>query len=151
MIPYINRIGFIIALLLLANCIKAQSYQAEYSYDAKGNRILTNVVYLSQLIKQEPLQDQFDVNPDIELSVTVKIYPNPTKGNLLVEIESSSFEEVAYPPSGIVLFDMKGKKLWETKSITELNTVDLSAYPNGVYILQLQLAGKHKAYKVIKN
>jgi hypothetical protein len=151
MILFSTRISLIIIILLIANCLKAQSYKAEYSYDNKGNRVLTNVVYLSKTIDPKTLEEKVDFESELESIITIRVYPNPTKGILLIEITSKSIEQIQSPPSGIVLFDVSGKKLWETNSLKSMNTIDLSTFPNGIYMVQLRLAEKVKTYKVIKN
>jgi hypothetical protein len=62
----------------------------------------------------------------------VKVYPNPTSG--AVTIESDGAEVLLYSLQGVLLKRTRGNRL------------DLSGYPNGVYLLQ---AGS-KATKVIK-
>jgi len=62
-------------------------------------------------------------NVDItEIVQRSKIYPNPTNGIIYTETESN-----------IKVYDQQGVLLWKKMG----NSIDLSAYPQGIYILQV--------------
>jgi len=60
-------------------------------------------------------------------SSTASIYPNPVKNKLYIRSESGI--------SGIILSDINGKTLLEQQA----NTVDMTNYPAGIYILTIKL------------
>ena len=73
--------------------------------------------------------DTNQVSPDPFIEQTLKIYPNPTKGNLTVEV-SGAIEE-------FYLCDLSGKILERhiVDDQTELH-MDIGGYPQGVYFLR---------------
>ncbi len=84
-------------------------------------------------------------------STAIKIYPNPTKGNLQIDIISQDSKVFETPSNGFVVFDANGKKLIESSTVEPKNFINLSTYPNGVYLISLTISNKTKTYKVIKN
>ena len=77
-------------------------------------------------------------NPETNLSDIV-IYPNPTSGILNIHSE----KEV----ENIVIFDLNGKKITETKS----SRINLSYLPKGVYLVHIKLMnGKTETKKIVK-
>ena len=79
-----------------------------------------------------------------------RVYPNPTKGNLNVEIQSSTTSNTK-----IVVFDVVGKKIFEkeTSLVKGINTLtfDVADYADGAYILQfIDSTGKTHTTKFVK-
>ena len=68
------------------------------------------------------------------------VYPNPTDGLLHMISDSKK-------PTHFSIFDLSGRLLLTTKS----NTVDLSSFKKGIYILDINVAGKNHQKKIIKN
>jgi len=77
-----------------------------------------------------------------ELTVSdIKVYPNPTTGELRV----TSYE---LPVTGIEIFDIYGRNLTpHTSYLSPHTSFDISHLPAGVYFLRID----GKSYKVIKN
>jgi Secretion system C-terminal sorting domain len=76
----------------------------------------------------------------------IKIFPNPTHGDLLVEMSGANPKEELriqqYTAQGVVM---------ENKQVTEgSNPQDLSSYPDGVYILRIVGSATGLEYKIIK-
>ncbi|MBK7690206.1 MAG: serine hydrolase [Bacteroidetes bacterium] len=70
----------------------------------------------------------------------LKIYPNPAQGILNI-----------VGTSGIYTFEIRnllGELLWQEKEIRGIKKLDVSAFPNGVYVLNLLTTSGRKAYKV---
>ncbi|MCF0211591.1 MAG: T9SS type A sorting domain-containing protein [Bacteroidales bacterium] len=65
------------------------------------------------------------------------VMPNPTQGR--IEVEGNNIRS-------LTLFDMQGRKLLTT---TE-SSLDLSAYPNGTYILRADYGGRYAVQQVVK-
>ncbi len=74
--------------------------------------------------------------------IDAKAYPNPTNGKLEVVINS--------PVDGLKVMDMTGKTILRRTNLTSLETLDLTGFSNGVYIIQLQSGVEMKHIKVIK-
>lgn len=130
--------------------------EINFSYDEMGNRTRHNVVTL----KSTPFINTtdsagfnyFDPNsPDDKFednlgNKKITIYPNPTKGQLLVEIQGYEKESA----SSLYLYNLSGKLL-KTVSPANANVpLDLSQYPAGVYILKIKLGEAVSEWKIIK-
>ncbi len=74
------------------------------------------------------------------------VYPNPTAGQLEVQIIDEAFEGV----STMTLFDLAGKVLTE-KSILKNTSLDLSDYAQGVYFIKVENGNRSYTQKVVKN
>ena len=67
----------------------------------------------------------------------VKVYPNPTSGNLTIDAEN--FE-------GVEVYDVSGRLIIKSK----LNTIDLAVQPEGLYLLKIYARGTTQEFKVFK-
>jgi len=75
----------------------------------------------------------------------IKIYPNPTTGELKVECGTLRVD-------GIDVFDMNGKKIsLITSQISNLISINISDFPAGVYFIQLQTEQGNITKKFVKN
>lgn len=156
----------IITTILLLSCAlsQAQSFQAQYVYDANGNRTKATIVYLS--LKSEPsdlnqiLPDGSDTSnlprkgwaPGVNDSLNqykVTIYPNPTHGNLLVQI-NGAMEQLTNNSNFIKIWNMQGQLQIDVNPLTTNNLIDLSQYAAGSYILKVYLNGQVKDFKIVK-
>lgn len=71
----------------------------------------------------------------LNLDKNVKVYPNPSKGQLNVDFKADS-------KVTIEVFDVLGKKMRQLEYQGEHNTFDLSGMPNGLYILRITENGQ---------
>lgn len=147
----INKIALITAILLTSAALNAQTYSASYTYDANGNRISATVIYLSQAPSTTPPIVEEELPLDQNNKLTINIFPNPTHGNLRVELTGATEEQLSSPNNSIRVWDVQGKLLFSVPALGSSNTVDLSGYSNGVYIMQLFFNGKAKDYRIVKN
>ena len=152
--------------------IKAQAFQATYINDANGNRIKATVIYLTTsiqsktlpldtLVKKDSLSqvnisklpDDGWTNPKIDSSATaiISIYPNPTHGLLYIEISGVNNDQIKSTNNAITLWNIQGKETLTITPNSSSNTVDMSALPSGVYIINVYLSGKSNYYKIIKD
>lgn len=67
-------------------------------------------------------------NP-VEINNNIKLYPNPTTGNLTIKIPENTYNYT------ISLYNQAGICILKEQNT---NSLDLSSYPSGIYILQLQ-------------
>ena len=76
---------------------------------------------------------------------SIKVYPNPAKDYIYVDIEASNFKQ-----SDIELFDMQGKLVKKAKLKSKLgNRVDVSNLNAGAYTYNVSVNGKTISGKVI--
>lgn len=75
--------------------------------------------------------------------VSGRAYPNPTTGNVLVEVKSQGTLEVC---------DISGKKLQRQNVSPGTYQINLSSYAKGMYLIQLFVEGTlQTAHKILKN
>ena len=131
-----------------------------YAYDASGNRIARYIVlnapsqaprvYIDEEAEETEEPDEQALIPALIEQFTadlqVKIYPNPTKGILLVELAGNGKVENAQ----ITVFNQSGQQILYTGTDGALTTVNLSTFPQGMYVLRLIVGNKATDYKIIK-
>lgn len=88
-------------------------------------------------------------NPDnifesIDLDNLVKLFPNPTSGilNLTTDIEF---------PYNLEVINLTGQIVLKQDRLIGNYQLDVSALPNGMYIIKLSLEGKQRQIKFVKN
>ncbi|MDR1372299.1 MAG: T9SS type A sorting domain-containing protein [Dysgonamonadaceae bacterium] len=130
--------------------IKISKLQSiNFSYDATGN--LTNRIINLQsgnasfgaAAREASVETFIDIIDKQE----VKIYPNPTKGQIRVEITSL--------PDGsegcIVIYDSAGKIVAQQQTIASDNSLDISQNTDGIYIMRIRIGEEESTWKIIKN
>lgn len=78
------------------------------------------------------------------------LYPNPNHGQVIVEFNNSLNEQISYSESKIEIFDLQGKSVLKMTKLQKYNNIDLSALPNGTFILRVYALSQTKEYKIIK-
>jgi hypothetical protein len=76
-------------------------------------------------------------------SSTFNVYPNPTSGELTIEMR-----DMRYEICDIAIFDVFGKKV---SHLTISHPISISSLPAGVYFLRIQTENEVVTKKVIKN
>jgi hypothetical protein len=77
----------------------------------------------------------------------IKVYPNPAHGQMTVEINVES--NTGINPSNIQVFDAVGRMIHTNRTSGETMTVDVSAYPHGIYFLKVEQGGKYAVKKFV--
>jgi len=140
-----KRLCILSILVMFTILLKAQTI--EYTYDQAGNRTGRIVIPLtSQPSKKHTYQTDSVIVKDKLGEREVKIYPNPTRGALGVEIYGGNSTDALT----LMLYNGQGKLLYSANAAEGLNSLDMSAYPSGWYILQFQSGVIKKEYKIIK-
>jgi hypothetical protein len=80
---------------------------------------------------------------NFELAEMLKLYPNPTKGNITILLSTRE-------KSNISMYDINGRLLFNAVKTTSNYTLDLSGYNTGIYILKINVNGSEIIRKVIK-
>lgn len=99
---------------------------------AHGNFILTvtdanGCTYVSDTIVVGPT-DCGEAIGEVDAASLVKVYPNPTKGQISIENAEKST---------ITVFNVIGKVVAEVKNSSAIQTVDISGYPEGTYLIRV--------------
>lgn len=138
-------VWFIFALVFIPFAGYTQT-NFEFGYDAAGNRISRTIVLKSAIIQDGLTASQLE-NP-IEEKIgfaTTRIYPNPTKGLLHLEISSENNQEASF-----TVHDINGKLIIQKDAFLYNADINLSPNPAGIYILRVFIGNDSKEWKVIK-
>jgi len=122
--------------------LKAQS-KISFTYDASGNRTERVIVLTkSAAATPEVITDSADELHEI------KIYPNPTKGQIKLEISNS--EKIK--SCTITINTMSnGKLVMRKKATLPITDIDISTQQSGIYIMVIEIDGNYTSWKIIKN
>ncbi len=126
-------------------------------YDAAGNRIMrdweveeselpddikvANNKYNKSIIQEI---DKALIKEPLETNVDVTIFPNPTCDKVTVE-----FSDLIGDNATLEVLDAEGKRLLSQNADT-YNTLNISEFPSGFYIIVLKSGTKSKQWKINK-
>lgn len=147
-LPY--KLKTLLLVLLSTICVETSMAQISFSYDANGNRTAKEIVLSS--MKNEDFSDSENVDKDFSIfddkigDMQIKIYPNPTKRFLRVDIQNSDSDISGH----IEILSNIGKTIYKTSNISLNNQINLSDQPHGVYVMRINLNGYVSVWKIIK-
>ena len=137
-----------ISSFILSYTISGQS-PVTYNYDNNGNRLTRSITLKKSTASSDSIfedKSKKEIYKDEIGEVRIRIFPNPTKGILLVEISGVTTERlIEYS-----LYNSSGKFLKKQKFYGPLFTIDLTNHPSGIYILRLSTKGEVSEWKIIK-
>jgi len=109
----------------------------EVSTDNSYSFTVTENIELVANFEEEVGVEKFEL-------INLKIYPNPTTGQLKIESDEMRIEHVE-------IFDVFGKKVFFQKSLMSTETViNISYLPAGVYFVRIQTEASEVIKKVLK-
>lgn len=126
-------------LLLTCSCCNAAAQNIGFTYDNAGNRIKKEIVLSKSLFEEddEPLKEKMQRRD-------VVIYPNPTEGEILIQVSGS-------PVNGTIeIFSMNGALIERGNLSGNSCSFDLSYQPEGVYLLKISFEGETSTWKIVK-
>jgi len=141
-------------MLLLVATLSAQSQTVYFDYDAAGNRI-SRTIYLGggskgantpKDYKEEVKEEEEIVTDDSFSPGPVKIYPNPTRGLIEIEVPVSEDDFELQ----ITVTDINGRKIISKTHEPPRTTIDLSSQPGGMYLLILKQGATYSKWKILK-
>ena len=137
-------LSFLVLLFAIFQ-LSAQTYKVVYEYDHAGNRVSRVVISINTRAKS--VDDEISPLEQELMQYKIRVFPNPTKGFLNMEI-SSGEENCCYD---FTLYSSSGQKLLNEKQIGNGNvSLDLSTYSTGIYILILKYGEEVVQYKIVK-
>ncbi len=139
-----KKITTIFSLLTLLLCY-GYGQTIYFNYDGSGNRTYRGITLKSA--QESTAQEQEpEIFADKMGQLEYSIYPNPTKGQLQIEIkklkEGTTVE--------LLVYDINGKLLTRQTVTTSLTTVDLSSYKQGMYLLHMVEGKNIHKWKIAK-
>lgn len=87
-----------------------------------------------------------DAPPSDDETLTIRVYPNPVVDKFTVESGLSGTGHTAV----LTIYNMQGKLLLKKALQNKNETVSLSGYPNGLYLINITNGSKEKAFKILK-
>jgi len=136
-------------LLLLFFIVSIVSLQSQntvkYAYDASGNRIKREILLTKSAVATTTEPEVFT---DQVVERKVKIYPNPTQGQLKVEVENT--EGIKNCTITITAMNT-GKLITKKKATLPITDIDISNQPFGIYIMLIEIDGEYTFWKIMKN
>lgn len=140
---------YLFALLLLLICVsETGSAQSSYGFTYEGGKRVTRAIITlkSAKIAKDTLQAKKEVLIDQVGLQETRIYPNPTKGILKVDLPL-----LVEKNTTIRLYNSTGKLIIQQVAVESNNELNLSSYPPGLYIMSIQIGLKdRKDWKIIK-
>lgn len=140
----------LLAILLFSILFESQFFNSycqtqsfTYSYDASGNRTERVI----NLLKSSNNKSQQEIELNISETTGIKIYPNPTKG--LLKINIRGYENGTQ--FNFKLFDIEGTELISKETGESQIELNLSDYKSGIYILHLLIEDQIFKWKIIKD
>jgi subtilisin family serine protease len=80
-------------------------------------------------------------------SLSTQVFPNPVRDKLSIKFDGFLINQIAQ----LSLFDVNGRELYKSERGIESGSMELDfPYPEGVYILQLQVTDHSSTYKILK-
>ena len=130
-------------LLIWAMPYAASAQSVKYSYDNAGNRIKREIVMKTKSSYEEA--STTECFSEMLLEKNIRIYPNPTKGRLKVEIAGYENSDRCI----LRIFNASGQQILSTHATSSWTELDISSRTNGIYILYISLNNKETTWKII--
>lgn len=116
----------------------------EFTYDLSGNRIRKEIL-LTTTRSVESLEEPQQFLDEVA-DQTIIIYPNPTRGQLMVEIANQS----DIISGSLTILSLNGKMILNKAVNQNQINLDISNEPAGTYVLHININGKTSTWKIIK-
>jgi hypothetical protein len=102
-------------------------YQVEIVYNDCEDTLKSNIASIAIV----------SIN-DISTGSMVQIYPNPTRGELIIEVAGQARNDGELRIENVEIYDVFGRKVFEQKeNLTVLHSYDLTVLPIGVYFIKV--------------
>ena len=137
--------------------VAATGIKYSFAYDEAGNRTSRKYKFIFETLDPgtcgfDDTKGAFDPEqqqsyPDNLAGIELKLYPNPTMGELVIEVLTEGTEQ---PKLEYELIDATGRRVWHNKSKDAYFVLDMTDMHAGMYVLRLSYNGETKTYTVIK-
>lgn len=144
-----KKIYFSLLLIMVTSHISLMSANDYgFAYDASGNRIQRTILVLrsGKLTEDNVPREKEAVTDSTLVDHVISIYPNPTKGQLTLNINNLIENQKA----SLTIHDVRGQLLITKEDLQATTELDLSSYPSANYILRIVIDGKPTEWKIIK-
>lgn len=115
-----------------------------------GEPVISTLLNESMIVTQGFHQPVLEVTPlktPTELLFTIEAYPNPTQDLIWIKLDDNEIEGLQF-----LLHDVYGKSLVKNPFNSNTESVNMSAFPAGVYFLKIiQSDQEIKTFRIIKH
>lgn len=138
--------AILVVLWLSAFSVYSQTNVFSFGYDNSGNRSDRTFIQLKSGNAASNNSFENDIFIDHLNNQEIIIYPNPTKGELKVDIKNAD------PNDNLVIqvYTLKGSKLMEKNVTGDMTVINLFGQPTGIYILRISNGTNSLDWKVLK-
>ncbi|MBT3206884.1 MAG: T9SS type A sorting domain-containing protein [Bacteroidetes bacterium] len=150
---------FKLLLIILSISIPAISQDFTFVYDDVGNRTdrfitlsppskatMQDTSFVDEEILEEEETTEEQKLHDKLGSFNLVVYPNPTKGEVVVQISGEeNLGTVTYK-----VFDRLGREILSGAKSSNVLQINLSGQKAGAYFLCVEIYGKEKSWKIVK-
>lgn len=118
-----------------------------FTYDNAGNRISREMPTVTLPNHAPAVIDSANIATESLFDITILVYPNPTQGQLTIEIRDYAIEK----PLDVYVYDRNNQLLQRQVMRDPFIYLDLSSYPPDTwYIVTFMLNGERRDFKIIK-
>ena len=141
----LKTIFFFLLLPLFADAFASD--RIVYSYDESGNRVdAERIIVYTRGSNNNSRSAHARMYMDSLSLARITIYPNPTEGDLKIEITGVT----DLTSSSLTICDMKGKVLHQIQELSESNELDITDYADGIYLLIIRIKEESTTWRIIK-
>lgn len=139
-----KHLASLLFLMIFSFGMSSSGQSIKYAYDAAGNRIKREIVLQTRTnSKNEAKKESYS---EMLSQREIRIYPNPTDGQLKVEISNLDQSDEC----NLSIFNANGQNVQSVKSKSSIAEFDISNQPKGIYILVILINGEKSTWKIIK-
>jgi hypothetical protein len=137
-----NSHAYVAGDFLVSITIDGTAHSSAGNEDFYAEKFVSNTGAFVRLAGPDNDEENSDLAQD--LSDDIKVYPNPSNGNVTISFESEAQKEV-------MLYDITGRLITKsTVSVSEMK-LDFSDQPAGMYFLRIVTGGKQVLTKLIRH
>lgn len=122
------------------------SYEVEKLNDLLLRLILQRATLpeCNSAISNENLNKKMETEIENQAESKTVLFPNPTKGPIQIKTKKAIDE--------LFVYDIAGKIIMRKEHLNEgKNTIDMTSYPQGIYLIRIRSGEAWETFKVIKN
>lgn len=144
----VTRALLIVIGIYFSNAVFSQAKDYTFEYDGSGNRTARTIYLLKSATKNEICeQTQKDKSfEDTIEKINIRIYPNPTKGIIKVEVPS-----IIDMKANILVYSDQGTLIKNYTASDIYTVVNLEDKPSGLYIIRISIGQTNSDWKIIKD
>lgn len=144
------RTRLFMALLLSIGAMVgvAQTRTVQFSYDHAGNRTSRAIVLPAAAQGRRAANDSIktEVYSDVFAEYQLHVYPNPTHGELKIELRGLPEGENYH----LLIVSASGKVIIDRHTSDNPTIADLTECPAGIYVMRIQYKDYTKDFKIIR-